>query len=65
MFPSYRNQSVDLLCKLTDSFLYDGNIGRWRVKLCLVWNGELQIYAQRLTVYATFKPREFFLPNIS
>ena len=25
MFPSYRNQSVDLL---TDWFLYDGNIGR-------------------------------------
>ena len=28
MFPSYRNQSVDLLCKSTDWFLYDGNIGR-------------------------------------
>ena len=26
MFPSYRNQSVDLLSKLTDWFLYDGNI---------------------------------------
>ena len=25
MFPSYRNQSVDLLCKSTDWFLY-GNI---------------------------------------
>ena len=24
MFPSYRNQSVDLLCKSTDWFLYDG-----------------------------------------
>ena len=23
MFPSYRNQSVDLLCKSTDWFLYD------------------------------------------
>ena len=28
MFPSYRNQSVDLLCKSTEWFLYDGNIGR-------------------------------------
>ena len=27
-FPSYRNQSVDLLCKSTDWFLYDKNIGR-------------------------------------
>ena len=34
MFPSYRNQSVDLLCKSTDWFLYDGNIGRYSVK-CL------------------------------
>ena len=25
LFPSYRNQSVDLLCKSTDWFLYDGN----------------------------------------
>ena len=28
MFPSYRNQSVDLFRKSTDWFLYDGNIGR-------------------------------------
>ena len=27
MFPSYRNQSVDLQRKSTDWFLYDGNIG--------------------------------------
>ena len=33
MFPSYRNQSVDLLCKSIDWFLYDGNIGRYRVNL--------------------------------
>ena len=25
--PSYRNQSVDLLCKSIDWFLYDGNTG--------------------------------------
>ena len=26
MFPSYRNQSVDWICKSTDWFLFDGNI---------------------------------------
>ena len=26
MFPSYRKQSVDLLCKSTDWFLYDGTL---------------------------------------
>ena len=31
MFPSYRNQSVDLQSRSTDWFLYDGNIGRKRV----------------------------------
>ena len=36
MFPSYRNQSVDLQSKSTDWFLYDGNIGRRRVKQRLV-----------------------------
>ena len=35
MFPSYRNQSDDLPCKPTDWFLYDGNIGRLRVKFCV------------------------------
>ena len=28
MFPSYRNQSADLLCKYIVWFLYDGNIVR-------------------------------------
>ena len=32
MFPSDRNQSVDLLSKSIDWFLYDENIGRERVK---------------------------------
>ena len=27
IFSAYRNQSVDLLCKSTDWFLYNGNIG--------------------------------------
>ena len=36
MFPSYRNQSVDVQSKPTDwLFLYDGNIGRWKVKTTL------------------------------
>ena len=30
MFPSYRNQPVDLQSKTTDWFLYYGNIGRQR-----------------------------------
>ena len=33
MFPSDRKQSVDLQSKSTDWFLFDGNIGRWRVRL--------------------------------
>ena len=33
MFTSYRNQSVDLQSKSTDWFLYDGNIGRLKVKV--------------------------------
>ena len=32
MFPSYRNQSVDLRTKSTDWFLHDRNIGRYKVK---------------------------------
>ena len=32
MFISYRNQSVDLQSKSSDWFLYDVNIGRYRVK---------------------------------
>ena len=33
MSTSYRNQSVDLQSKSTDWFLYDGNIGREKVKI--------------------------------
>ena len=43
MFPSYRNQSVDLLFKLTDWFLYDGNIGRQKVKCQRVSVKELSV----------------------
>ena len=32
MFSSYRKQSVDLQSKSIDWFLYDGNIGRWKVR---------------------------------
>ena len=27
VLPSYRNQSIDLLCKSIDWFLYEGNTG--------------------------------------
>ena len=37
MFPSYRNQSVDLQSKSTDWFLCDGNIGRETVKTPTLW----------------------------
>ena len=33
MFPSYGNQSIDLMCKSIDWFLYEGNTGTYRVKL--------------------------------
>ena len=47
MFLSYRNQSVDLLCKSADWFLYDENIGHLRVK-----SGSL----------THFKPMSIFIP---
>ena len=31
VFPSYRNQSIDLQCKSIDWFLYEGNIGMKKV----------------------------------
>ena len=36
MFPSYRNQSIDLQCKLIDWFLYEGNIDMKKVKQTFV-----------------------------
>ena len=35
MFPSYRNQSINLHCKSIDWFLYEGNIGMKKVKIPL------------------------------
>ena len=32
MLSSYRNQKIDLLYKSVRWFLYDVNIGRWRIK---------------------------------
>ena len=32
VLPSYRNQSIDLLCKSIDWFLYEGNTGTYWVK---------------------------------
>ena len=37
MFPSYRNQSAELQSKSTNWFLYDGNIGRYKVKDLYTW----------------------------
>ena len=35
MFPSYRNQATDLLCKSIDWFLCDGQFSRYGVKVLL------------------------------
>ena len=32
VLPSYRNQSIDLLCKSVDCFLYESNTSIWWVK---------------------------------
>ena len=32
VFPTYRNQSIDLQYKSVDSFLYEGNIGMEKVR---------------------------------
>ena len=55
MFPSYRNQSVDLLRKSADWFLYDGNVGRSWVKL----NIRLGILASNLTSLVIRQKGEF------
>ena len=39
MFPSYRNQSIDVHCKSIDWFLYAGSIGMKKVN-CLNLKGE-------------------------
>ena len=33
VLPSYRNQSIDLLCKSIDWFLYEDNTGIWWVNI--------------------------------
>ena len=36
VFRSHRNQSIDLLCKLIDWFLYEGNIGTYWCHLGII-----------------------------
>ena len=44
MFPSYRNQSIDLQNKSIDWFLYDESIGHLRVNLSfLSMSGEMPL----------------------
>ena len=45
MFPSYRNQAINLPCKLTECFLYD-----WDIRFALVNN---RLAALRLILSAT------------
>ena len=48
MFPSYRNQLVNFQSKSTDWFLYNGNIGREKVKHKAQ---QLFIIGQRLVLF--------------
>ena len=47
MFPSYRNQPVDLESKSTDWFLYDGNIGQEYIFCSTPKNGCFRTLTQR------------------
>ena len=44
MLPSYRKQSIDLLCKSINWFLYEGNTGtEWvkvKLKMCIKRNNQ-------------------------
>ena len=65
MFPSFRNQSVDLQSKSTVWFPYDGNIGRQKInshfaasKLVKVWHnsfvntkGQSNAYSKSTSVF--------------
>ena len=58
MFPSYRNQSVNLQSKSTDWFLYDRNIGRLRVKFHdLFWtvHDSYEACSLKTNVYNNFR----------
>ena len=44
---SHRNQSIDLLCKLIDWFLYEKAIGRERVKPSYNWVKYLDLSCNR------------------
>ena len=70
MLPSYRNQSIDLLCKSTDCFLYEGNIFLQNIAATteayqnvfwkLIWNfqdnqGQNQLFKQNKGHSQTFQ----------
>ena len=69
MFPSYRNQSVDLLdlqSKSTDWFLYDGDIGRWTInpyQRSVACHIEASYSGQVTCSYAELKELEILMHN--
>ena len=50
MFPLNRNQSVALQAKSSDWFLYDENIGLWKVKQTCSFQGQVCLSMYDLTV---------------
>ena len=51
LLPSYRNQSIDLLCKSIDWFLYEGNTGtKWLKQMFCLNNIRLVRYYVNLLI---------------
>ena len=70
VLPSYRNQSIGLLCKSIDWFLYEGNTGIWWVNSCLtnvpIWYHLKKKYEKKFApVYPSYKnkPEAYLEPS--
>ena len=48
VLPSYRNQSIKMLCKSVDWFLYEGNTGSWWVN----WMKDLKLKKWTFCIFA-------------
>ena len=48
VLPSYRNQSIEMLCKSVDWFLYEGNTGIWWVN----WMKDLKLKKWAFCIFA-------------
>ena len=65
MFPSYRNQSVDLQSKSIDWLLYDGNIGRYRVKKRSEQNRLYYVKQRNYCVSPLWKTKKDYYANLN